>query len=781
MKKNKPRLFFSIIRNEFLAITIAIGIGFFIINNQIVNFVIDNAVKNNNDTANAIETFFKEELDEPLNVLTTIDMILLDSDFTDVQINNGLNKLKNVYQYFDDIEIIDFNGKVLFTLSDHNEEIGFDRSNEISINVLNQSNDDVYWSNIDISPYSNARTISIALNSKLGYIIGYLNLDFIQETSYEFISKLNSELDIVITDQFGTYLVYKDRKFVDERRIYEKINYAKSLIKGTSENIYLDGNKKIIMSSIQMKHTNWIVNVEQTYASATKLMYYFTYFFIIFIIILITTFILVSLVGVNRIIRNISNFSNKLISFHDPKKQHNHDNYFQEFDLLELSYNNMVDSIAEKDLRLEKLAFFDSLTGMFNRTYLIDNIIPKFKENTNEYAVIFIDLDNFSYINDTYGHEFGDMLIVEFSTIIKKIFIDEVLIRLGGDEFIIIVNNKFPVNHYIEDRLIVVKGLLEKPLEFSHNNICLTFSAGYSRYPNDGFDFYDILKNADSAMYHAKSKGKNSTSYFVHAMKLEVERKLNIEQQLRKALDKNEFTLVFQPQISVESRKIRGFEALIRWNNSLLGDVLPIDFIKIAEENRFINEIGQWVIEEACKFIKKINEELLTDYIICINASPIELKNENYARSIKRFLSLYNIKANWLEIEITENISIEEFNSILPQLLELKLIGISLAIDDFGTGYSSLSYLQNMPLDVLKIDRMFINQIEYNSQKNLMIQSIILLAKNLNLKIVAEGVETQNQMSVLEMLGCEYVQGYLVSKPISFLDLIEFIKNNQLN
>jgi len=276
-------------------------------------------------------------------------------------------------------------------------------------------------------------------------------------------------------------------------------------------------------------------------------------------------------------------------------------------------------------------------------------------------------------------------------------------------------------------------------------------------------------------MYQAKAAGKNTARYFTSDMNDKIERKLFIEQQLRPALKNDEFRLEFQPQVSIDRTTIRGFEALVRWDNPILGSVGPLDFIEVAEENRMIIPIGTWIMKQACKNIKSLNDRFDAQLVMAVNVSPVELREDDFVDNVVKIINETKIKPQWLEIEITENISIVNFLSVKNTLEKLHQLGISISIDDFGTGYSSLAYLQNIPLDILKVDRTFITQLGEENDQNLMTETIFLMAKKLGLITIAEGVETLQHVDALKELECDFIQGYFLSKPISYEKLTVFV------
>lgn len=771
--KRKPRLFTYILTTQFFALFLSLVLGFFMVFYQVRDFIIRDSANENHNITLAINEYIFEKLGEPKNVLNTIDYLLLNENHNNLEINNALTDINNVYPYFEDIEVLDENCVVVHSVISHHDEIGFDRCYDESIIQSKLGSNEFYWSGILLSPTSNARTVTLVKKRDKGYIIGYLNLSYIQESTLDFISRFEKDFNLIITDKLGTYIVNENTNFVNERRVFQDIYLSKSIINENKGYSFIKGNNSRIVSAIKIDEVEWIITVEESIQSATSLLNAFIYYFLIFFGFFLVVFTLSSYIGVKKIIESISNFSEKLINFSINRAPIDTITYFDEFNLLEDSFSKMANIIDEKDVKLRNLAFFDSLTNLYNRSYLVEKIIPYYDNKASEYTVVFIDLDNFSHINDTYGHQYGDNLLIGFSSILKEVFNEDTLIRLGGDEFIILIDSID--KSLIELKLLNLKQVLNKPIMNYGATMYITYSAGLSMFPNDGFNFYEILKNADSAMYEAKDKGKNGWTMFNPVIKQEVDRKSKIEQLLHNAIANKEFYLVFQPQISTIDNHIRGFEALIRWENKILGNITPQEFIPIAEENRRIIDIGKWVLEESCKFIQNLNKSRSSEYVICVNCSPFELINSSYSENLLQLINTYEIKPEWIELEITENISINELSEILPQLHNLKRLGISIAIDDFGTGYSSLSYLQNIPLDILKIDKVFIKNSTIMGKNCIMLQTMINLARSLNLKLIAEGVETADEFNLLKELGCEFIQGYFICKPIVELSIYEFI------
>lgn len=413
-------------------------------------------------------------------------------------------------------------------------------------------------------------------------------------------------------------------------------------------------------------------------------------------------------------------------------------------------------------------AHYDTLTDLPNRFLALDRLtqlLIKAQRNRELVAVLFLDLDDFKKINDSLGHETGDKVLVEAAdrllAVVRK---DDTVGRLGGDEFIVLLGGLSEPR----DVLPIAENLIERfrqSFKIDDRELILTMSVGISIFPGDGETPSELLRNADSAMYHAKSRGRDTYSYFTNAMNKEVSRRLAIEEQIRGALKRNEFEVHYQPQVNVVDQKMMGAEALLRWNNPVLGSVSPVEFIPIAEQSGIIIPIGQFVLKQALALSAQWKCQQKTNLRIAVNLSPSQFRDPGLVDFIKNSIRESGTEAKNLELEITEGVLMSGHSYIDESLEALADLGITLAMDDFGTGYSSLSYLRRYPFDILKIDRSFINEITLTQSDKELVNATIAMAHVLGIKVVAEGVETHEQNAVLKELGCDYSQGYLFGKP----------------
>jgi diguanylate cyclase (GGDEF)-like protein/PAS domain S-box-containing protein len=431
-----------------------------------------------------------------------------------------------------------------------------------------------------------------------------------------------------------------------------------------------------------------------------------------------------------------------------------------------------VDITARKhaEQEIQKLAYFDSLTGLPNRGLLEDRLIQIMAQSMREgwqVGVLFLDLDRFKWINDTLGHTAGDILLQEVAERLQnRLRASDTVARLGGDEFVIVlsaVKHEQDIAHTTRD----IMDSLSMPVELEGQKIFLSASIGIAIYPADGHDVSSLLRNADTAMYVAKETGRNNYKFFSQEMNLMAVERMTLETNLRRALEKAEFYLNYQPQVDSNTGNIVGVEALLRWNCPDAGLVSPGKFIPIAEETGLIIPIGEWVLRTACREARSWQDEGIASVRVAVNISGCQFKQSNLVDLVAGILRETGLYPGNLELELTESMLMENSDNAVIMLRELKALGVHLAIDDFGTGYSSLTYLKHFPIDRLKIDQLFIRDICTNPDDASIAEAIIALAHSLGLKVMAEGVETGEQMGFLQSRDCFEMQGFYISRPVS--------------
>jgi len=426
-----------------------------------------------------------------------------------------------------------------------------------------------------------------------------------------------------------------------------------------------------------------------------------------------------------------------------------------------------------------RLAYSDRLTKLPNRIAFeeyLDNIIDK--SNQNNFFILFLDIDRFKVVNDTLGHDVGDEILVILGKRLLSILQEgDFLAHSGGDEFVVIVEAN-RLSQSIEVLASTIYSTIKKQINIKGYKLSITSSIGIVNYPTDGKDKRTIIKYADMAMYSAKESGGDSYAFYNQQLSINMQRRLDLEQELSNALDKKEFTLNFQPQYSLNTGKITGAEALIRWNSPILGSVSPEEFIQVAEETGLIVELGYYIFYEACKsYMGWIDDGIELD-LIAINISSVQLEQVDAFERLKVIIEDVGIDARHIEIELTERSIMESSGDKDSILDKLRALGCRISIDDFGTGYSSMSYLKTLPIDTIKIDKSFILDIPDNQHDIDVAKAIIILSQSLGYEVIAEGIENIEQENILKNFSCDKGQGYFFAKPMDNESFIEFIKNH---
>lgn len=428
---------------------------------------------------------------------------------------------------------------------------------------------------------------------------------------------------------------------------------------------------------------------------------------------------------------------------------------------------------------IERRKYTDTLTGVANRYAYLQRMETLLQSSANReyhHAVLFLDLDRFKQVNDTLGHSIADEMLVSVTQRIQSVLKNkDIVARYGGDEFIITITNIHHMQEAVQVAEKIVQ-LLSEPFPVDEQNIYMSTSMGISLYPEDGTTMDTLVKKADQAMYYAKHNGRNQFAFYFDDLKIDSKRVLLLDNELRKAIKQNDFTLNFQPKISLVDETVIGMEALIRWTNDQLGFVSPVEFIPYAEETGLIIPMSECVFRLACEAHLRLREETENVLPIAINISSIHFHQADFIDNVKMIFEAYNCSPQDFELELTERTVMNNERDSIRKLVQLKNMGFKLSIDDFGTGYSSLSYLVQFPLDYLKIDRSFIQYITSIADKQAVVDAIIQMAHRLHMKVIAEGVEQKDQVKLLEKLGCDMIQGYYYAKPMPLDEFVAFLE-----
>jgi len=524
------------------------------------------------------------------------------------------------------------------------------------------------------------------------------------------------------------------------------------------------------------------------------------YFLVLLAILMVVISILLARIFFKQITKPVDQMTRSMLSM---LKQHKYESPLEVnknsflfrlasgFNLIVSNFKKQESALSAKIIHLNKLldvrtkqlfkkSHYDALTGLPNRYLLVDRLsqsISKARRNKSHLALLFLDLDRFKIINDNFGHQYGDQLLIEVAKRLKSIAREgDTVARLGGDEFVFLLETLNQPKDAARTALRVLESFADA-FNIQDHLLHVSTSIGISIYPSDGDDDKKLLKNADVSMYHAKKKGPGNFSYYSKEMNNASQERLVLENHLRDAIDNQELRLVYQPQMRLEPATYENVEALIRWNNPELGEISPVKFIPIAEETGLIKKIDLWVISEACKQMRLWQEQGLNDLTVAINVSAGHLISETLLDHIKTEIIVNQLKAEHIEIEITEQVFVEQTDRTIQNLRRIKELGAKIAIDDFGTGYSSLQYIQDFPADTLKLDGMFIDNLETDKASQGIVRSTIILAQSLGLELVAECVENEYQFNFLKENHCDLIQGYYLSKPLEASKIPEFCQS----
>ncbi|WP_349410197.1 EAL domain-containing protein [Pseudalkalibacillus sp. SCS-8] len=443
---------------------------------------------------------------------------------------------------------------------------------------------------------------------------------------------------------------------------------------------------------------------------------------------------------------------------------------------------NRTDQILAEE-KITQLAYHDSLTGLPNRLLFhekLNALIANAKETGEAVAVMVIDLDGFKLLNDGLGHMAGDQILKQIaknlSGALEK---GQVLARFAADEFLILMPQ---ANEFAEISALANKflSIIKKPIYLRGKEYVVSASIGISLFPQSGEEDETLLKNANIALHQAKAAGRNSVQYFTDEMNQSVNERLELENHLRKAMQRNELELHYQPQIDVSTGEVFAFEALIRWNHTKRGMIPPNQFIPIAEEAGLINGIGSWVMKEACHQIQRLHHKGMDHLSVCVNVSGKQFQQPAFIEEVESCLEEAGLDAHHLHIELTESMMLEDVDHSLAIMNRLRDLGVKISVDDFGTGYSSLSYLREFPIDILKIDQSFIRNLKQSNPDAAIVRAIITMCEGLNMTVLAEGVETKDQLALLKEFGCNQIQGYYFSKPVKRVEMEPLIKKQNI-
>lgn len=697
--------------------------------------------------------------------------------------------------YYTDYYMYDING---YLIASSDENANGDWAEYMSVPVT-EINETIIMNASNINKDGNSIEIIAPIKVK-GTIVGIIRSNIPADYFGAFMPEAGSAF---ILSSDGEYLFNysnddKDKKLYDE---------AKNILNQGTINGFLSTNissVRNIYGYYRISSQNWLYVIKQdgseyqAIISTLPLILIITLAFILIIAIIISSFL------VKKYTDPIISLKNDMRKAADGDLDKRSDiKEENEFGELAEMFNNMMEIISgnykeldkskkileanEIELKknyeyIEQLAYHDGLTGLYNRVAFMKYSYDVFNQEgaqLKRHAIFFIDLDNFKNVNDTLGHDYGDLLLKQFSNQLKGLSKEnDIVARTGGDEFLVFksaYDNVDELKNFAQSVVDIVKLPFDLEGETAH----VSASIGVALFPEHGLSINELIKNADLAMYSAKTSGKSAYRFFDSFMDYDFNRKNELDEMLTNVIEKKEVYLLYQPQVNMLSGEITGYEALMRINSELLGFVSPEEFIPIAEDNGMINELGEWALYEACMFNNTIIKNGYGPYKVSVNVSTSQLKNDNFIDIIKSIPAKTGMSLKYLEIEITESVLMQSFEHNLKLINQIKELGVAIALDDFGTGYSSFNYLTQLPIDTLKIDKSFIDDICNNENDKYIANTIISLAHQMNIAVVAEGVESQEQLEILQDQLCDTLQGYLFSKPITASELAKIITVNK--
>lgn len=770
-----------ILANNMLSIAIPLILVGLLITPLIFHYTEKDINEKNNMIAATIAQGLNDFLDESFIALYQLSDLLDQNVLKDEAATRSyLNATQERSDYIEGLEILDANGVVKHSTPENINILGANRSSQ-SFFTVPQETQKPYVSTTFISQQTGQPAITLSIPYSGGVLVAYLNLQEISQLSSNLSQAFGDEVTVAITDGNGVFISDKDMNKVYQRDIEENFEtiHQDDEKEGQIKTADYDG-KNMIVSHFHVNNPDWYVFVYQSADSIFNTIEPILgiIFFCALLLVILSRFIAqIVFKDINQSFRELNQQTREIAAgdYHPIVSG----NRFDEFDVLTENFNGMVQSVKDRDQALKILAYYDSQTKLPNAAYLSERLNQLIQKDDGKIALICFDIDNFKRINDTYGPTFGDQVLeLMGARLLAQDLTPGFVARINGSNFVRVLTDI----HNKTDVLAEVKALrfvFNQAITNNENNVYLRFHVGISLYPDDATSVEELLQYAHTAADVAKQRGKSHQAFFESTMKETFLRNMTLENSLRSALTHHEFYLHYQPQIDVKTQKIRGFEALIRWDHPQLGKIPPLDFIHIAESTGLIVPIGTWVLETACREMVRINEKMGANIIISVNISPVQLNHEYFPEMVEETLKHYGLAPDLLELEITENLFIHSFDEAIRKINRLKAIGIKLSLDDFGTGYSSLAYLRNLPIDTLKIDQAFTRDLLIKKSNEHLMESIIMMAHTLKMDVIVEGVEEAEQYTRLKNFGCDHVQGYFFSRPIDASQLEEYLKKSR--
>ena len=709
---------------------------------------------------------------------------LYDADTNSKIMFDSLSNIKKENDFILNVEIIDAKGQVVLSQLDA-DDVGINRSGEEFYKKLSSMATGSYWSEPFQSTAIGGLVYAYTYKSPKNYYVTiYSSLKALSEISKYYGEKFGDYIQVDIVDEYGRYVSHENLDYVHFRMVDRNINAIKEVAQGYLRYKVIDiAHTRYVMTATSMQNSRWYIVIYQPFSvvfgSLQKL-----------ILILAALIGFAAMIGASVSYIYSGQINHHVLKLKDYVEQAASDDYKAEvpdFKFVGLNnvayeFSKLMHVVRQRDEQLTFMAYNDQLTKLGNRLLISKDIMAETPDKENEQlTIVLLNIDAFKIINDVYGYQTGDKILIYISHEIKKF--NEIFVcstyKIGPDEFAVLFRRALELNEIMR-LLKPLQDSLIHGIFIDDKNIRISMTAGVSVYDASSMDKRELLSYADMALIDAKTKARGSICLFNHDMKDKMNYDSGMDQFLRTALEENMFELYFQPQISIVEQKIEGFESLIRLRKRNGEYIPPNQFIKIAENTGLIIEIGEWVLREAISKLQQINAIFGSSYKMAINISTIQMNHPEFAASAIAIVSQANIPLELLEFEITESTFINEGSDAFISMKKLHEYGINFALDDFGTGYSSLSYLTSMPFQTLKIDRSFIADVETKEVKKSMLESIISMGHKLHYKLVAEGIENEEQKRICSEYSCDIIQGYYYSKPLPYEDLKKYIRSSDI-
>lgn len=718
------------------------------------------------DYVNHVMDLSNDIIENTAKAMNTMDEEYYNQLLEEVSANSSLFTL---------IEILDMDGYVIYSSNVESLGMGLNRAGDIPYKEIISGKHTVFTTSLN--SLESGKAMTLAKEEGEFIFIGYINFSQLYETLTEYMMNQTRHFQMVITDEYGIYLAGSSHAYAEQRRRFEYFDefQMKFVKEGNQFDVQIN-DERYIVSAERFEINDWYLFVYEGTETLSTRFYdnFMTPILIIFMVIVITG---IGYFGLTRYLKK------RIYEYIDTTEEIASGNYqvdmpkafYKEFNTLSEHFDTMSKAIKDRNDDLYNIAYFDSLTTLVTRTKILEEFNKGYFNNA---AFAYIDLNKFKSINDTYGHKIGDDVLSQLGKVLNYTFDrpNEMIARIGGDELLYVMFD-YKSKEEVAERLKALQSIESICFETNEISMYLSFSVGVSYYPENGDNFEYLMSCADIAMYNLRlaRKGQFFREY-TEEMRLGFDRKTILSTDIIQAINASEFTVMYQPIMDVANNRIRGFEALSRWNHPMLGEIQPTEFIQILEDKELIHKLDMSVLVQASHDMELLREQYHQDLVLSVNFSAIHLSRADFFDIFLKTIEENKINTELLEIEITESALIDDFDYLKEIMGKMREIGVGVSEDDFGTGYSSLSYLLRLDLSTLKIPREFLMAYNESGKSSRIINSLVVLANELGLKVVIEGVEDEDQAALLKEIGVDYIQGFFYSRPLTIAQALEYIK-----